>query len=114
MMEPQDRYEEVQEELNPHRREELERANAHVIDTLQQRGVRLEGTESSDELADLLSAVERFERVVEARGGDTMTNTPDSSSPDNPAFVLPERRPGESARDYVARIVRGAEALTTP
>ena len=52
--------------------------------------------------------MDRFESVVEARGGDTMTNAPDSREPDNPAFVLPERRARESAGDYTRRILRAA------
>jgi hypothetical protein len=56
--------------------------------------------------------VDRFESVVEARGGDTLTNAPDSSEPDNPAFVLPERRAREPVPEYVARIVEAANRLT--
>jgi hypothetical protein len=62
------------------------------------------GDETDDELADLWSAVDRFESAVEARGGDTFTNAPDSSEPDNPAFVLPERRAREPVTAYVGRI----------
>lgn len=102
----------VNEILNPHRAEEQERARQHVADLLAQRGVLLAGRETDDELAALWSAVERFESVVEARGGDTMTNAPDSSEPDNPAFVLPERKARESAGDYTRRIVEAAAALT--
>jgi hypothetical protein len=79
---------------------------------LGQRGVRLFGTETDDELADLWTAVDRFESVVEARGGDTMTNAPDSAEPDNPAFVLPERMDREGVAPYVHRILAAAEQLT--
>ena len=72
------------------------------------RGVLLFGDENDDELADLWSAVDRFESMVEARGGDTLTNSPDSAEPDNPAFVLPERRAHESAGDYTRRILEAA------
>ena len=41
-----------------------------------------------------------------------MTNSPDSDEPDNPAFVLPERRARESASDYIRRILEAAENLT--
>jgi hypothetical protein len=75
--------------LNPHRDEDQARAREHNLDILGQRGVRLFGDESDGELADLWSAVDRFESLVEARGGDTFTNSPDSSEPDNPRFVLP-------------------------
>ena len=103
---------EIDEALNPHRAEEQTRAREHTEDILAQRGVRLSGNESDDELADLWSAVDRFESLVEARGGDTMTNAPTSAEPDNPAFVLPERKDRESARDYTRRILEAAAALT--
>jgi hypothetical protein len=103
----------INEALNPHRDEEQERAREHAADVLARRGVLLFGNESDDELAELWSAVDRFEAVVEARGGDTMTNSPDSSEPDNPAFVLPERKPREPAREYTARILQAATELTS-
>jgi hypothetical protein len=99
--------------LNPHRQEEQARAHEHNLDVLGQRGVLLFGDESDDELADLWSAVDRFESVVEARGGDTFTNAPDSSEPDNPDFVLPERRQREPVTDYVRRIAEATRRLTT-
>jgi hypothetical protein len=102
----------IDEALNPHRREEQSRAREHTADILARRGVLLTGDESDEELADLWSAVERFETMVEARGGDTMTNAPTSAEPDNPAFVLPERRAREKARDYTARILEAAAGLT--
>ncbi len=102
----------IDEILNPHRAEEQERAQRHAADVLARRGVLLAGNENGEELAALWSAVERFESMVEARGGDTMTNAPDSSQPDNPAFVLPERRARESAGDYTRRILEAAEELT--
>jgi hypothetical protein len=98
--------------LNPHRAEDQARAREHNLDVLGQRGVLLLGTETDEELADLWSAVDRFESVVEARGGDTFTNAPDSSEPDNPAFVLPERRAREPVAPYVARIIEAANRLT--
>jgi hypothetical protein len=103
----------IDEVLNPHRAEELERAQQHAADVLARRGVLLAGNESSEELATLWSAVDRFESMVEARGGDTMTNAPDSSQPDNPAFVLPERKARESAGDYSQRIMDAADQLTS-
>ena len=98
--------------LNPHRAEDQARAREHNLDVLGQRGVLLLGDETDDDLADLWSAVDRFESVVEARGGDTLTNAPDSSEPDNPAFVLPERRAREPVAEYVVRIVEAANRLT--
>ena len=98
--------------LNPHRSEEQLRTRERVADLLARRGVLLFGDETGDQLADLWSSVERFESLVEARGGDTMTNAPDSSEPDNPRFVLPERRAREGAPDYTRRILEAAAELT--
>ena len=102
----------IDEILNPHRGEEQSRAREHTADILARRGVLLSGEETDEQLSDLWSAVERFESVVEARGGDTMTNAPTSAEPDNPAFVLPERKARESAREYTRRILEAAAALT--
>jgi hypothetical protein len=102
----------VNEDLNPHRGEEQSRAHEHAAEILARRGVLLSGNESNEELADLWSAVDRFESVVEARGGDTLSNAPDSAEPDNPAFVLPERRARESAAEYTRRILEAASELT--
>jgi hypothetical protein len=102
----------VNDALNPHRGEEQSRAREHAAEILARRGILLSGDESSDELADLWSAVDRFESVVEARGGDTLTNAPDSAEPDNPAFVLPERKARESAAEYTRRILDAASGLT--
>jgi hypothetical protein len=102
----------INEVLNPHRGEEQRRAREHAADVLARRGILLFGDESDDELAELWSAVDRFEAMVEARGGDTMTNTPNSPEPENPAFVLPERRARESASSYTRRILEAAARLT--
>jgi hypothetical protein len=98
--------------MNPHRAEEQARARERNLDVLGQRGVRLFGNETDDELANLWTAVDRFESVVEARGGDTLTNAPDSAEPDNPAFVLPERKDREDVPAYVQRLLAAAHQLT--
>lgn len=97
--------------LNPHRAEQQARAREHNLDVLGLRGVRLFGNETDEELAALWSAVDRFESIVEARGGDTFTNAPDSAEPDNPEFVLPERMACEPVAPYVQRIGIAAERL---
>jgi hypothetical protein len=75
---------------------------------LRARGVRLDGRETGEQLADLLDAVEEFESTVEAHGGDLMVDEPVRSgarlSPDNRAFVLPVRREGESVSALIGRI----------
>jgi uncharacterized membrane protein YccC len=102
----------LDEALNPHRAEDQQRAREHNQDILLQRGVALRGDESDEDLDDLWTAVDRFESLVEARGGDTLVNAPDSSEPDDPRMVLPERKPRESARDYIRSIHEAADRLT--
>jgi len=78
---------------------------------LRHRGIALTGSEKPDELADLLSAVERFESAVEAHGGDLMVDDLKSSRPDDRHFVLPRRAQAESVRAYMVRIDEAALAL---
>jgi hypothetical protein len=102
-----DRYESIQEELDPHRREEIQRVMLETADRLRQRGVSLTGRESSDELVSLLDAVEQFELAVERRGGDLMMDEPpegETPQPDDVHFALPRRREGEPVSDYLLRI----------
>src|SRR2546427_13122446 len=62
-----DRYEDLERSLDPHRAEELEAAVAEVAGRLRLRGIAVTGAEDSDDLANLLAAVERFELAVEAQ-----------------------------------------------
>lgn len=71
---------------------------------MRRRGIPLSGNERPEELADLLSAVERFEAAVEARGGDLMVDDLQSSQPDDRHFVLPPRGPNQTLRDYIAHV----------
>ena len=84
---------------------------SEVADRLRHRGIALTGSEKPDDLADLLSAVERFESAVEAHGGDLMVDDLKSSRPDDRHFVLPRRGKAESARAYIVRIDAATEAL---
>lgn len=97
-------YEEEQRALNPHRDEDVRRAMAETRDRLERRGVAVEQEERPEVLADLLSAVERFELQVVAKGGDLMVDDLNSDEPDDPAFVLPRRDAGEDTRAYCRRI----------
>ena len=99
------------EDLNPHREEELRRATEHTLNVLRQRGIPLSDDEDPEELADLLSAVERFEKAAAALGADSFVNTPGSPEPEDPALVLPVREPGEPLMDYIRRIHLAADAL---
>ncbi len=86
-------------------------AAAEVADRLRRRGIAVTGAERSDDLADLLSAVERFEKTVEAHGGDLMVDDLRSPRPDDRHFVLPRREHGESVQTYVKRIDAATAAL---
>jgi hypothetical protein len=79
-------------------------AAAEVAARLRSRGITVTGGESPEELADLLSAVERFEAAVEAHGGDLMVDDLKSSRPDDSHFVVPRRAPREATRAYIGRI----------
>jgi hypothetical protein len=104
-------YEREQRELNPNRVEEERHARQEAEYRLSERGIRVEPTDSDEEVADLLDAIERFEAAVEARGGDLFVNRIGSPEPEDPAFVPPVRRPGESATDYRSGIEAAADAL---
>jgi hypothetical protein len=109
-----DPYEAHQEELDPHRREELERAMQETTDRLRARGAHLTGRETSEELVNLLEAVERFERAVESRGGDLFVDEGPGGitrEPDDVHFVLPLRAPHESVGTYLARIESASRAV---
>jgi hypothetical protein len=97
--------------LDPHRAEERAAATAELAERLARRGIRLTGRETSEEVSDLLDAVELFESEVEAHGGDLMVDTLQSSRPDDPHFVLPQRHSGESVTDYQLRVEAATERL---
>ena len=86
-------------------------AAAEVADRLRRRGIAVTGAERTDDLADLLSAVERFEAVVEAHGGDLMVDDLKSPQPDDRHFVLPRREHGETVQAYIIRIDEAADRL---
>lgn len=90
------------------REEEFQHAKDEIAFRLRDRGVRLTGNETGDDLTGLLDAVERFEAAVERSGGDLMVDEPiDGRSPiapDNEAFVLPRRGGSESIPDFIGRI----------
>ena len=74
-----DAFEEQQEALDPHRREERDAARLELAGRVRQKGVLIDGSETPAQLDDLLSAIDRFEAAVIGRGGDLMINTPTSS-----------------------------------
>ncbi|HEY3935203.1 MAG TPA: hypothetical protein VGL65_11380 [Gemmatimonadales bacterium] len=100
--------------LNPHRAEEQDRARAAGAARLQALGVRLTGTETSDDVGDLLDAIEEFEQAVESRGGDLMVDEGPhgvTTEPEEPDFVLPRRADREAVAAYAARLVAAASRL---
>ena len=99
------------EMLDPHRREERRAAAIELSGRLAQKGIEISADEDPGELADLLSAVEEFESAVIAAGGDLMINSPESSEPQDPRFVIPSREPGESIADYRERILVATDAV---
>ena len=102
-----DRFEARQEALDPHRRETRIAVAAELEAKLAARGVMLNGDETSDDVADILDAVERFERAVQARGGDLMVDEKPGGRPklpDDRHFVVPERRADEPVDAYLDRI----------
>ena len=83
---------------------------AELAAKLRRRGVELTGKETSDEVGDLLDAVEDWESVVERQGGDLYVDE-GGDEPDNPGFVLPKRRAGERVGQYISRIEEATELL---
>ncbi len=108
-----DAFEEQQEALDPHRREERDAARIELAGRVRQKGVLIDGSETPAQLDDLLSAIDRFEAAVIARGGDLMVNTPTSSQPEDPRFVIPRREPGEDVDIYAGLILAAAARLDT-
>jgi hypothetical protein len=106
--------EEHERELNVNRAEEQREAGAAAIARLGDLGVIVDDLESSDVVADLLEAVEAFERAVEASGGDLMVDTPPSQLPDDPRFLLPRRLDDESVAAYASRVRQAAHTLRLP
>jgi hypothetical protein len=78
------------------------------------RGVDVRDDDSNDDVTAIEEAVERFEGIVQASGGDLMVDEPprgQAGQPDEPRFKLPLRRADESASAYVERLSRAADAL---
>jgi hypothetical protein len=89
---------------------ELDSVIKELAAKLTARGVTLTGRETSDEVGDLLDAVEDWESAVEQAGGDLYVDE-GGDQPDNPDFVLPPRKPGERAAAYIRRIEQATDIL---
>ena len=108
---PPESSEQFNEMLDPHRREEIAGAAVEITGRLMQKGIEVSPDEDGGLLADLLSAVERFESAVINRGGDPMVNSPTSNDPQNSEFVVPQRTADETLDSYIRRINSTAEIL---
>ncbi len=108
---PPESSEQRSEMLDPHRREERDRAATEIAGRLMQMGVDANSDEDTALLADLLSAVERFEAAVANQGGDLMVNTPTSTDPQDPKFVVPARTADTTLDDYIGRVNEAAGRL---
>ena len=108
-----DAFEEQQEMLDPHRREERDAARIELAGRIRQKGLELTGRETTAQLDDLLNANERLEAAVISRGGHLMVNKSTSSPPENPDFVIPRQNHGEDTDAYAGRILGAAARLET-
>ena len=108
-----DHYEASQRDLDPHRAEEQRTARLETEGRLESRGIVARQEDDDIELADLLDAVEQFEDMVEAQGGDLMVDHIGTDRPDDPAFVLPPRHSGESVPTYRLRVLEALGRLRT-
>jgi len=92
------------EESNPHRTEDRERVRDELEARLDANGVRVIGSESDEQIVALADALELFDGARQRVGADSLTNTFESSPPDDPRFVIPSRRDDESTDQYISRI----------
>lgn len=111
MTEPNSHFEERQRDLDPHRLQERRDAATEVDARLRDLGVVLTGRETSEQLVDMLEAVEAFEAAVEAKGGDLFVNSIQSTQPENPEFVLPRRSAHESPEDYILKVSAATDRI---
>lgn len=99
--------------LNPHLDEQRAAAVRETVARLHRRGIEISESERPEDVVELLNAVERFEEMVEMRGGDLMVDDLMSSAPDDPHFVVPRRRPGEPIQAWARRIEDATIALAS-
>ena len=96
---------------SPARTEERNAVRDELEGRLNRSGVLLSGSESDEQIVAIADAVEAFEAARSAAGGDSMINTPESSQPEDPHYVLPRRRDDESVEQYVIRLRDAAEGI---
>lgn len=91
-----------------------ERVAQDMAGRLFARGVDVHDDDTADDIASIEEAVERFEELVQARGGDLMVDEPPRGQhgrPDHAGFRLPLRAADESAARYVERLARAGDEL---
>ncbi len=93
------------------RQEERASLHSELLSRLDQKGVHLDARGTDAEVADLLSAIDEFEAAVEKAGGDLMVDSPDSSEPERPEWVLPHPHDDESVAVYTGRVQRATTRL---
>jgi hypothetical protein len=96
------------------RREERESLREEMLARLEQKGVQLRALATDAELADLLSVIDQFEAAVESAGGDLMVDSPDSSEPERPDWVLPHPHDDESTAIYIGRVQSAIARIRKP
>jgi hypothetical protein len=77
-------------------------------------GMFLDGRETAEELVQVEEGVERFERLVELRGGDLMVDEGSgrmASEPDDSHFATPVRREHETIAAYLERLARATDEV---
>jgi hypothetical protein len=102
----------IGEVVNPLRDEQRQHIRDELEAWLRHRYVPLFGTESDDEVLSMVNAIERFEAAVSAAGGDLMVDSPDSSEPEHPEYVVPRRRDDETPDAYVSRVHFAADRVS--
>lgn len=107
----EDPREEQERDRNPHRREEQRHARDVIAGQLHRRRIEVLDSDPMEAISDLLIEVERFEGLVQARGGDLFVNQPGSDRPERPEYVLPERKKKEDIASYTRRVREAADRI---
>src|SRR2546430_5103970 len=89
-------------------------AVAEVAARLRNRGIAVTGAEGPEELANLLSAVERFEAAVEEHGGDLIVDALKSPRPDDRHLVVPRLALSEAEQAYIGPLNETTPLLRRP
>ena len=93
---------------------ERDRIARDIAGRLFTRGIDVRDGDTNDDVTAIEEAVERFESIVQASGGDLMVDEPprgQEGEPDQARFRLPLRHADESASRYIERLSRAADEL---